>query len=372
MTNYRPTYAEVDLGAIRANVRTVGATVGATTLKLCVVKANAYGHGDVEVARACLEAGADWLAVALVEEGARLREAGIDAPILVLVEATPEASKEIVAQELTPSVFTRRGAEALGEAARAAGATLPVHVCVDTGMHREGADLTEAAGLAVDVAKTAGLEVQGLWSHFAVADEERNPFTTRQLERFGEICDAVARRGVDVPVRHLGNSVAAVAMAEAQFDMVRMGIVIYGLYPAPWLRSRVTLRPAMRLVSAVGAVHRIAKGDGVSYGLEYTAERDTTIATILVGYADGYPRRLGNRAEVLLGGRRRRLAGRVTMDQIMVDCRDDHVAPGDEVVLIGRQEDAEITADELADIVGTINYEIVSAVGVRVPRAYSG
>lgn len=372
MTMWRPTYAEIDLGAIRANVRTLAAGLGPATRKLAVVKANAYGHGDVEIARACLDAGATWLAVALVEEGVRLREAGIDAPILLLVEATPEAAKEIVAQKLTPSVFTRAGADALSEAAAAAGTKAPVHVCIDTGMHREGADLKDATDLVADVAKLPGLELEGMWSHLAVADEEENRFTERQRERFAEVCEAVERSGIDVPIRHLGNSVAAMAIPQAHYDLVRLGIAMYGLYPAPWLRSRAILVPAMRLVSSIGTVHRISAGDGVSYGLEFTGERDTTIATVLIGYADGYPRRLSNRAEVLVDGRRHRLAGRVTMDQIMIDCRDENVAPGDEAVLIGRQKSDEITADELAAIVGTINYEIVSAVGVRVPRIYVG
>lgn len=371
-TNYRPTFAEIDLGAIRANIRALAENVSPSTHKLAVVKANAYGHGDIEVARACLDAGATWLAVALVEEGVRLREAGIDAPILLLVEAGPEATKEIVANRLTPSVFTLGGAQALGEAAVAAGTRASIHVCVDTGMHREGADLEGAVELIEAVAGLPGLEIEGLWSHFAVADEEDHLFTPRQLDRFAEVCDAVARTGIDVPIRHLGNSVATIAMPEAHFDLVRMGIAIYGLYPAPWLRSRVVLVPAMRLVSCIGTVHRISAGEGVSYGLEYTASRDTTIATVLIGYADGYPRRLSNRAGVLVGGLRHRLAGRVTMDQIMIDCGDADVAAGDEAVLIGRQEQDEITADELAHIVGTINYEIVSAVGVRVPRIHIG
>jgi alanine racemase len=370
MTNWRPTRAEIDLAAVRANVRGLCECVGPSAEPLAVVKANAYGHGDVEVARACLEAGATRFGVALVEEGVRLRDAGIDQPILVLVETTPEAAKEIVVQRITPSIFTREGARAISDAAAAAGSAVAVHVCVDTGMHREGAPLRGAVDFVEEVARTPDLEVEGVWSHFAVADEEDNDFNRVQIERFMELCDALAARGIDIPLRHIGNSVAAMHESDARFDLVRMGIAMYGLYPAPWLRRHVDLTPAMRLVSAVGSLRRIGAGEGVSYGLDFVAERDTTVASVLIGYADGYPRRLSGRAEVLSGGRRRRLAGRVTMDQIVVDCGDDDVSVGDEVVCLGRQGGEEIGADELAEIVGTINYEIVCGVSARVPRVY--
>jgi alanine racemase len=370
MTQYRPTYAEIDLDAIRSNVALLCERVGPQTEKLALVKANAYGHGDVEVARACLDAGATRLGVALVEEAVRLRDAGIDAPVLVVVEAVPEAAKEIVAQRITPSVFTRAGADALSEAATAAGSTIGVHVCIDTGMHREGAPLQGAADFVEEVASRPGLEVEGLWSHFASSDEEGNPFTDEQLQRFSDVCDAVEQRGIDVPVKHIGNSVAAMVQPQARLGMVRLGLAIYGMYPAPWLRRHIDLTPAMRLVSAVGSVRRIGPGEGVSYGHDYVSERDTTIASVLIGYGDGYHRRLGGKAHVLIGGRRRPLAGRVTMDQIMVDCGDDDIAVADDVVCIGSQGAEEITADELAEISGTINYEIVCSIGARVPRTF--
>ena len=372
MTNWRPTYAEIDLGAIRRNVATLSERTAPSVSKLAVVKANAYGHGDVEVSRAALDSGASRLGVALVEEAVRLRDAGIDAPILVLVETTPDAAKEIVAQRITPTVYTKAGAEALSDAATAAGSTLPVHVCVDTGMHREGAPLQGAIDFVVSTAALPGIEVEGLWSHFAVADEENNAFTATQLERFTSLCDGVNDRGVEIPVRHIGNSVAPMVDAEGHFDLVRLGIAMYGLYPAPWLRAHVELEPAMRVVSTVGAVRRVRAGEGVSYGHEFTAACDTTIASVLIGYADGYPRRLTGRADVLIGGVRRLLAGRVTMDQIMVDCGDDDVAVGDEVVCLGPQGAERVTADELAEIVGTINYEIVCGISARVPRIYVG
>lgn len=371
MTDYRPTVAEIDLGAVRDNVKELGSFLAPGVERLAVVKANGYGHGDVEVARACLDAGASRLGVALVEEGVRLREAGIEAPILILVEATPEASKEIVARDLTPSIFTLESARSLDDAASLAGRRLPVHVCVDTGMHREGAPFELGPRLVEDIARLGSLEVEGLWSHFAMGEHETHPFTVTQIERFRDLCSAVERVGIEVPVRHLTSSAGIVLYPDAHFELVRMGIMIYGLHPHAALRSRCRLRPAMRLVSAVGTTRRVPAGEGVSYGLTYEPERDTSIATVLIGYADGYARLLSNQGEVLVGGKRRRVAGRVTMDQIMVDCGDDAVAAGDEAVLIGRQGDDEITADEIADRTGTINYEVVTSVGPRVPRVYT-
>lgn len=367
---YRPTYAEIDLTAIRDNVRALSACTAPGVEKLAVVKANAYGHGDVEVARSSLQAGASRLGVALVEEGVRLREAGIDAPILVLVEPTPDAAKEIVAQDLTPSVFGLPAAQALNDAASAASKRLRVHVCVDTGMHREGAPYEQGLRLVEDVARLASLEVEGVWSHFAMGDQETHPFTAEQIQRFADLCTSVERRGIDVPIRHLTSSAGIVLFPDAHFDLVRMGILLYGLHPHPSIASRIAIRPAMRVVSAVGTARRVAAGEGVSYGHTYAPDRDTTIATVLIGYGDGFARLLSNRGAVLIAGRRRRVAGRVTMDQIMVDCDDDDVGPGDEAVVLGRQGREEITAEEIADQIGTINYEVVTSVGPRVPRRY--
>ncbi len=367
---YRPTYADIDLDAIRHNVSTLRSFVADGVESLAVVKANAYGHGDVEVARAALDAGASRLGVALVEEGIRLREAGIDAPIVLLVEPPNEAAKEIVTHELTPSVSTLSAAEAVSAAATAAGRTINVHACVDTGMHREGAPLENAIGFVSDVARLPGLELEGLWSHFAMGELDEHPFTTRQIELFAELCGALERIGIDVPTKHLTSSASIVLYPSAHFDLVRMGIMLYGLYPAPSLEERCGLEPAMRLASAVGFVRRVPAGEGISYGHTFAPERPTTIATVPIGYGDGVSRALSNTGEVLIGNKRRRITGRVTMDAVMVDCGDDEVCPGDEVVLIGSQGSDEITATEIAEKTGTINYEVVCSVGPRVPRRY--
>ena len=212
---------------------------------------------------------------------------------------------------------------------------------------------------------------QGLWTHFATADEPENPFLDVQLERFRQAVAAVRADGIDVPILHAANSAATMLRPDTHFDLVRVGIAMYGVPPGPALQgAAASLRPAMTVRSRVALTHRVPAGDAVSYGLTYRLERDATIATVPIGYADGYPRALSNRAEVLIGGRRLRVAGTVTMDQLLVDCGDDEVRAGDEVILLGRQGEEEITAAELADRAGTIGYEIVSRVGARVPRSY--
>jgi alanine racemase len=237
-------------------------------------------------------------------------------------------------------------------------------------MHREGAPYPQGVAFATDVARLPGLEVEGLWSHFAMGEQDKHPFTARQIELFDRLCNDVERAGIEVPVRHVTSSASIVLYPRAHHTLVRMGIMLYGLYPEDSLRARCELRPAMRLRSAAGLVRRVAAGEGISYGHVYAPDRDATIVTVPIGYGDGYPRLLSSVGEVLIGGVRRPVAGRVTMDTIMADCSDDEVAPGDEVVLIGSQGEEEISATELADKVGTINYEIVTQIGPRVPRRY--
>ncbi|MGH2663177.1 MAG: alanine racemase [Actinomycetota bacterium] len=365
---FRPTVAVVDLEATRHNVRTMkppGAQL------MAVVKADAYGHGDVPVARAALEAGATWLGVALVEEGIALRDAGIDAPILVLSELPRGSEKDALAAGLTPTVYTGAGATLVGEAARASGGPGRVHLKIDTGMHRVGADPDEAVDLAAAVA-SQGLDLEAVWTHLARADEPDQPSAREQMDRFAGTLSDLAAAGFRPRIRHAANSAAAIAMPEAHLDLVRVGIAMYGIAPGPELGGRVDLRPAMSLRSQVSAVRRVGAGEGVSYGHRYRPDRSSTIATAPVGYADGYARALSNRGHVLIRGRRYPVAGTVTMDQLMVDCGDDPVEPGDEVVLFGKQDGAEIRAEEVADWAGTIGYEVVTAVSHRVPREHRG
>jgi alanine racemase len=366
---WRPAWAEVDLDAIRHNARVLREMV-APALLCAVVKADGYGHGAVPVAHAALDGGANGLAVALVEEGVTLRDAGIDAAILLLSEPPPDAMGDVVAHRLTPTVYTTKGVEAVAGAAGAG--PVPVHVKVDTGMHRVGAARDEAVALARAVTDAPGLELEGFWTHLAVADEPGDPYTGAQLERFEEARRALADAGVTPKLVHAANSAGAIAHPAARYDMVRAGIALYGEAPSAEVGANIGLRPALSLKARVSFVKPLAAGERVSYGRRWQTERDTILATVPLGYADGVTRRLSAvGGEVLIGGRRCAIAGTVTMDQITVDCGPAAtVAPGDEVVLIGRQGHEEITAADWAALLDTISYEVLCGIGPRVPRVH--
>jgi alanine racemase len=374
----RPAWAEIDLAAIRHNAGVLAAA--AAPARLCaVVKAGGYGHGAVEVARTALSGGASWLAVALVEEGLALRTAGITAPILLLSQPAPAAMFEVVAASLTPTVYSPAGLQALADAVRAAERTTPfaVHVKVDTGMHRVGAAPDEAVRLAVAVGQHPGLALEGFWTHLAVADEIENPYTAEQVARFDDALAGLAQAGVRPPVRHAANSAGALWHPASRYDLVRCGIALYGLAPAADGLDRPPvprLRPALALKARVAHIQELAAGSRLSYGLRYRLADRSLVATVPLGYADGVRRALSaTGGEVLVGGRRRPIAGTVTMDQILVDCGPGSgVAVGDEVVLLGHQGDEIITAWEWAQRTGTIAYEVVCGVSGRVPRTYLG
>ncbi|HET8740153.1 MAG TPA: alanine racemase [Acidimicrobiia bacterium] len=355
----RPTYVEIDLGAVASNVAAFAGLISPSQV-CAVVKADAYGHGDVPVANTALDSGADLLAVALVEEGIRLREAGIQAPVLVLSEPDLESARDLVEWDLTPSVYSATFVEALA----ATGARLAVHLKVDTGMHRVGAAPDEVDNLMKTVRQTPNLEVAALWTHFAVADEDPG-YTRRQIEVF----DEVAAR-YDVPLSHMANTAGAVLFPEARRSLCRIGLGTYGLHPCEETRDHVRLTPAMRLVTHVSHVQRLPAGERPSYGRVKELGEDSYVVTAPVGYADGLARSLTRYGSALIGGRRYPLAGTVTMDQIVINTGDDVHSIGDEVVLLGRQGDEEITADEWAEELGTISYEVICSIGPRVPRRY--
>jgi alanine racemase len=369
---YRPVWAEIDLGAVRANVHALREHCAPARL-LAVVKADGYGHGAVPVAEAALEAGATGLGVALVEEGLELRAAGIDAPILVLSEPVAEAAPSVVAHGLTPVVYTLHGIDALAKAVADRGARdrLGVHLKVDTGMHRVGCQVDDAVELATQVADRPDLELAGVLTHLAVADEPDNPYTAEQLARFDDVLRTLRERGLPTGVVHACNTAGALDWPEARFDMVRVGIGCYGIAPADELEGRIELQPAMAVKARVSHVKSVPPGTRLSYGLRYETERATRIATVPIGYADGVPRELPARGgEALVRGRRCAMAGTVTMDQLMLDVGELPVEVGDEVVLIGRQGDEEITAASWARAMGTVAYTIICGIGPRVPRVY--
>ena len=375
-TPTRWAWADVDLDAIRHNVEHLRTVVAPSAL-WAVVKANGYGHGAVETANAALEAGAQGLCVALVDEGVELRAAGIDAPILVLSEQPAEAVDDIVCFRLMATVYTAAFVDALAAAARSRRVQgVPVHLKIDTGMQRVGAsvDGVDAVVAALD-SHAPTLRLVGVFTHLALADEPADHFTRDQLARFDDALQALSLPPGTLV--HAANSAGALAHPDARRSFVRAGIAIYGISPGHGVDELCgALRPALSLTARVSFVKRVAARSRISYGLRHTFERDATVATVPIGYADGVPRRLFEvGGEVLVGGRRRRIVGVVTMDQLMVDCGDDPVSVGDEVVLIGRQDGPDgpqvVRAEHWADLLGTIGYEIVCGIGPRVPRRHA-
>lgn len=358
---FRPTWAEVDLGAVARNLRAIRARMPAGTKVLFVVKANAYGHGAELCAREAERTRtADWLGVSSVEEGAALREAGLRLPVLVLGSLYPfESVLAAAAYRLTPVVASEESARRVAEAARRLRRRLDVHVKVDTGMGRVGVRPEAAPALVRALAALGAVRVQGIYTHLACADDRA--FTREQLRRFRLAVSALEREGLRPPLVHAANSAGALRYPAARLDMVRPGLAAYGLYPG--------FEPALTLRTKIVYVKTVAKGTPVGYDAAWRAPRATRVATLPVGYGDGYPRALSGRADVLVGGRRCPVIGRVTMDQVMVDVGAlPSARVGDDVVLIGRQGRAEVPVSELSRLCGTIPYETATALAARVPR----
>lgn len=362
-------WAEVDLGAIRHNVRALAAKAAGAEL-MGVVKGYGYGHGNPASALAMLEAGASRLGVARLAEALHLREAGVSAPIHVFTEPPREAITNVLDFDITPTVYTDRFAAALSEAAAASVRRVAVHVKIDTGMHRVGLAPDDAVDAFTRINSLPGIEIEGAWSHLALADVPDHPFNRKQLELFEDVTGKIERAGINLRYRHLANSAATLAFPEAHFDLVRCGIAAYGLWPGKDLERSTDLRPAMSLRARVNMTKEVAAGEGLSYGLNYELRRTSRVATVPIGYADGYDRGLSGLADVLIGGSRHRISGTVCMDQFMVDVGDAEVDVGAIATLIGCDGEDCITAEELASSLATINYEITSRIASRVPRLY--
>ncbi len=334
---------------------------------MAVVKADGYGHGAVQVSRTALKNGADCLAVAVPEEGLELRNAAIDCPILVFGLIQPYEAWKPVEAGLEQTVCSVELLEALDQESRNSGVVTPVHVKVDTGMGRIGLAPADVVEFARKVAACANLQLKGLYSHFSCADEKDKSFTHTQMARFQEVRGALAAAGIDIPVKHIANSAGVLDFPEAHFDLVRPGIMIYGLYPSQDVSHSVELRPAMSFVTRVCHVKRVPAGTPIGYGATFVTSRESVIATMPVGYADGYRRLLTNKGEVLVRGTRVPLVGRVAMDMCMLDVTAvPGVRVGDEIVLFGKG----LPVEEMASLIGTINYEVVTLIGKRVPRVY--
>ncbi|MEA4926086.1 MAG: alanine racemase [Syntrophomonadaceae bacterium] len=372
MDNCTNSWAEIDLRAIRSNVAGIKKLLSPQTRLMSVVKANAYGHGMLEVARTCLEEGATYLGVANLREALTLREEGITAQILVLGYVSPECAGLMVDNRIDATVFDRDTALVLSQAAVSLDKEARVHLKIDTGMGRIGFKPDEASlEIIKEMARMPGIVIQGAFSHLATADAADKSFAWQQAEVFQSFVAGLKDAGISIPLKHLANSAAIMEMPELHFDMVRAGIITYGLYPSDEVdRSILNLIPAMRLRSRIIMVKNLPSGGSISYGRTFICPQETKVATVPVGYGDGYHRLLSNRSWISVKGQRAPLIGTVCMDQCMFDVSEiDDVKAGDEVVLFGRPEDG-ITADDLARLMGTINYEIVCAPSSRVSRIY--
>jgi alanine racemase len=366
-TQGRPTIAEVSLQALRDNCRQAVALVPAGVAVLAVVKADGYGHGAAPAARAFLDGGATGLGVSMVSEGSELRRAGIEAPVVVLGGAFPGEETAAVAHDLAVAVWTLEGARALAAAARAAGRTAAIHLKVNTGMTRLGCEVEDVRAVAEALAGELHLRLDGVFSHFASADAVETVSARAQLARFAAAVEELAAAGIRPPHVHLANSAAVLAEPSAHFTMVRPGLMLYGYAPAPHLAARAQLRPAMRLRTRIAQVRPVPPGTPVGYGGTWTAARVSRLATLPLGYADGYLRAASNRGHMLVGGRRVPVAGRVCMDHVMLDVTDvPEPRAGDPVTVFGPS----LGADEVADWSDTIAYEVLTSIGKRVPRVY--
>ena len=364
---YRPTWAEVNLNHLEHNFKEVKSLLRPQTEVLVTVKADAYGHGLVAVAKRLVTCEVDYLGVASIDEGIELRKAGIKTPILILGLILKKDIGPLFTYQLTPTVCDKTMAVALNARAALLKKRIPVHVKVDTGMGRIGVLHGEALALVMEIHKLKNIIIQGIFTHFALADSNRK-FTILQINLFNKLINELKKRGIVIPLVHAANSIGLISHRNSHFTMVRPGLVIYGLHPKKNLG--LNLKPVLSLKTRVIFIKQVGSGCGISYGSSYVTKRATRIVSLPVGYGDGYPRNLSNLGWLLIGSRRFRISGRICMDQIMVDVGNFKPKIGDEVVLIGKQGKQQITAEELADLSGTISYEIVCGLGSRIPRIY--
>jgi alanine racemase len=361
---------EIDLGAIAFNLQGIRKQVAPAGI-MAVVKADGYGHGALQVSRLALQEGAEYLAVAVVDEALALRKAGIAAPILVFGGFSPEDAPLFVDWELDATLYDTRSLALLARAAKKRGRAVRVHVKIDTGMGRLGVEWRQAADFVEQVHKTEGVELQGLYTHFATSDALDKSYAHLQLIRYKQVVEEVEGRGIRIPLKHTANSGAILDMPGSWFDMVRPGIMLYGHYPSAETTESIEIHPAMSFKTAVIQVKTLQRGESVSYGRTFIADKPTVIVTLPAGYADGYNRLLSNRGQILLHGKRCPVVGRVCMDLIMAVAEEgEEIGVGDEVVLFGKQGREEVSVASLCDLLGTIPYEVTCWISRRVPRVY--
>ncbi len=365
--------AEISLSALEKNFESMHQKLGAGVKMIAVIKTDGYGHGAREIAHLVEDYEYIWgFATASVEEAMELRESGIRKPILLLGFSFPDSYRMIAENEIRPAVFKLSMAEQLSEAGRAAGKTVRIHIALDTGMSRIGFQVREEnADLVKKIQALPNIEIEGMFTHFARADEKDKAFSREQFDAYQRFSEMLKERGVEIPLRHVGNSACIMELPDYQLDAVRAGITIYGIYPSDEVdREKLRLEPVMSLKSRIVYIKTLPEGVPVSYGGTFVTERETRIATVAAGYGDGYPRMLSGKAEVLIRGRRAPILGRVCMDQFMVDVTDIPAEEFDLVTLLGKDGDEEITADELGKLSGRFPYELVSCISKRVKRVF--
>lgn len=369
--NTRPVWVEVDLDKLEYNYKEVKKRINSNTVVMAIVKADAYGHGALEIASRLVECGVERLGVALPEEGAELRKAGFKLPIQVLGEVLPSQYSLLLDYNLIPTIGRLDTLRAINKLALDRSIRSKVHIKIDTGMGRIGYTPEASLEFILKIIGFKGIELEGLMTHFATADEENKEYAYHQWERFDYLIRKLNGKGVSVPISHAANSAAVIDLPDFQLNMVRPGIMLYGLRPSAEVDQDIKLKPILSWKSRVVFVKEVSAGTAISYGSTYITDKKSRIATIPLGYADGYPRLLSNKGYVLIAGQQAPIVGRICMDQFMVDVTDiSGVNVGDDVVLIGEQGQKEISATEIADMVGTINYEITCLISKRVPRIY--
>jgi len=366
----RPTYVEIDLSKIAFNINEIKKKVAPAKI-MAVVKANAYGHGIVPVSKLALQNGASYLAVALIEEAIELRESGFTEPILVFGGEFEHQINEIIDHNLEISIFSKKFVDYVSRQPSAKNSRIKVHIKIDTGMGRVGIPWQKATDFIRDVKQIKIFEIKGVYTHFASSDEHDKTYANRQLSRFKQVLEELERNDIHIPLRHAANSGAIVDLPEAYFDIVRPGIMMYGYYPSNETSQSVSIKPAMTFKSRVSYIKEVPSGTGISYGIKHITSSPTIIATIPVGYADGYNRLLSNKGQVIINGKKFPVVGRVCMDLIMVNIgTDNSIEIGDEVILFGKQGTMEFGVYEICNIVDTIPYEVCCWISKRVPRIY--
>ncbi len=366
----RPVWTEIDLECYRRNLARVRQCVGSGPLIMAIVKADAYGHGAINLARVAVQSGADRLGVAIIEEGVQLRRAGVKGPIQAIGLCSPAQVNAALDNDIIITLSEKSLAREFNRRAQAAGKKLKVHVKVDTGMGRVGTQPENAVELVREVKNLKNLELEGLMSHMTSADEREKEYSYKQFQCFQDVIGALEGQGMEIPLRHIANSATIIDLSHMALDMVRPGIMTYGLWPSAEVnREQVSLEPILEWKANLVQVKKVPPGSYISYSRTYVTTKKQCLAILPLGFADGYSRLLTNQGEVLIRGQRAPVRGRVCMDQIVVDVTEiDDVTIGDEAVIIGRQGDEEITADEIAGKIGTINYEVVCKINKRVPR----